>query len=124
MTRIDHTTHDHPNTKAARAKCRRDAKIALVAGDQLEAANTVSIHTVIDQATQAYIADQAVASITTPNGTVIREGDIVTLTDSKIEREVVAITDGATITARRIDAGTRQVEVTTDKLNGVKVISA
>ena len=84
-------------------------------------------HTMMDQV-RADIADQPEAedtvSITTPNGTVIREGDIVTLTDSKIEREVVAITDGTTITARRIDAGTRQVEVTTDKLNGVKVISA
>lgn len=33
-----HANCDHEATKAARAKCRRDAKIALIAGDQLEAA--------------------------------------------------------------------------------------
>lgn len=33
-----HANCDHEPTKAARAKCRRDAKIALIAGDQLEAA--------------------------------------------------------------------------------------
>ena len=35
-----HTNCSHESTKAARAKCRRDAKIALIAGDQVEAATT------------------------------------------------------------------------------------
>lgn len=49
-----HANCDHDATKAARAKCRRDAKIALIAGDQLEAARpkrtrkTIKRHTFSD----------------------------------------------------------------------------
>ena len=35
-----HANCTHEATKAARAKCRRDARIALIAGDQLEARTT------------------------------------------------------------------------------------
>lgn len=124
MTRIDHTTHDHANTKAARALCRRMADQAQGLGLTVaEAPNTVSIHTVIDQATEAYVAEQAVASITAPNGTVIREGDIVTLSGSKIERRVKDITKDA-IRAVRTDGSIVAASKWTKQLNGVKVISA
>lgn len=102
MTRIDHTTHDHANTKAARAQCRRLANQAQGLG------LTVA---------------QAVASITAPNGTIIREGDIVTLSGSKIERRVKDITEDA-IRAERIDGSIVAASKWTKQLNGVKVISA
>lgn len=38
MNRIDHTTHDHVNTKVARAACRRTMTLETIAGDALEAA--------------------------------------------------------------------------------------
>lgn len=101
MTRIDHTTHDHANTKAARAQCRRLA----------------------NQAQGLGLTVAEAPSITAPNGTIIREGDIVTLGGSKIKRRVKDITEDA-IRAVRIDDSIIASSKWTKQLNGVKVINA
>lgn len=62
-------------------------------------------------------------SITAPNGTVIREGDIVTMGTSKIERRVVDVTD-TRIRAVRTDGSLVAYSKWTKQLNGVKIVNA
>jgi hypothetical protein len=50
---MTHTNCNHEATKAARARCRKDTKMALIAGDALEAAGLVKTLAVGDVVTAA-----------------------------------------------------------------------